>query len=91
MTGRLGKGVMVIVPALAKDQQRHPEAVPGGVTRGEPLGSPHMSGGVHQPGGMEANDRTKEDAPQDILHPPATRIIEPRTVIGTQCQRLIHV
>src|ERR1700758_822552 len=71
MTCRLGMGVMVIVPSLAKGQQSYPETVPGSVTSGKPLCSPHMSGGVHQPGGMEANDCTKEDAPQDIL--PSTR------------------
>src|SRR5260370_5424609 len=77
MTGRLRMGMMVIVPALAKRQQRYPEAVPGGVTSRKPSCSPHMSGRVHQPGGVEANDRTKEDAPQDVL--PSTRNKNNRT------------
>jgi hypothetical protein len=60
---------MIIVPALTKSQQRHPEAVLGGIVGGEPSPSPHMGRRVHQPGGVQANDRTEEDAPQKVLPP----------------------
>ena len=64
VTGRLGMGVMIIVPALTERQQRYPEAVFRGVGRMKPLPSPHMSGGVHQPGRVQSHNRTEEDAPQ---------------------------
>lgn len=64
MTGSLRMGVMVIVPAFAKGEQRHPKAVPGRIAGGEPLPSPHVGGRVYQPGGVETYDRTEEDAPQ---------------------------
>ena len=64
MTRRLRMGVMTIVPTLTKGEQRHPETVSGGITGGKPLCSPHMGGGVYQPGGVQANNRTEEDAPQ---------------------------
>ena len=64
-------GMMVVVPAFAKRQQRHPKAVFGGVPGRKPLRSPHMSGRVHEPSGVEANDGAKEDAPQYVL--PSTR------------------
>jgi len=56
--------VVVIMPPLAESQERHPEAIPGGVVSGKPPRSPHMSSRIHEPGGVEAEDSTKEDAPQ---------------------------
>ena len=56
--------VMVIVPPLAESQECHPEAILGGVVSGKPPRSPHMSSRIHEPGGVEAEDRTKEDTPQ---------------------------
>jgi hypothetical protein len=57
-------GVMIIVPAFTKGQHRNPEAVLGSIAGRKPLSSPHVSGGVHQPGRVQANDCAKEDAPQ---------------------------
>ena len=64
---------MVVVPALTKGQQRHPKAVPGIIVSAKAPSSPHMRGGVDEPGGVEPNDRTKEDAPENPT-PPAHEI-----------------
>ena len=64
MTGTLGMGVMIIMPAFTKGQQCHPKTVSGCIPCGESPRSPHVGGGVYQPGGMKANDRPQEDAPQ---------------------------
>ena len=45
-------GMMVIVPALAKGQQRDPPVVLRIITRGEPARAPHVRRGVDQPGGV---------------------------------------
>src|SRR5690242_3294925 len=70
MTRRLRMGVMVVMPALTKGQQRHPEAVFGSIASGKPPRSPHVSGRVHQPGGVKPHDGAEENAPQQ--EPPAT-------------------
>jgi hypothetical protein len=36
VTGGLGMGVVVVVPALAKGEESYPETVPGGVGGGKP-------------------------------------------------------
>ena len=69
VTGGLRIGVMVVVPALTERQERHPEAVPGIIMSAKAPSSPHMRGGVDQPGRMEPDYRTKEDAPQNITPP----------------------
>lgn len=59
--------VMVVMPALTKSQQSHPETVFGRIAGRKPL-RPHIMGGtVYQPSGVQANDRAKEDAPQQVL------------------------
>ena len=62
--------VVVVVPALAKRQQRHPPAVAGIVPRPEAPAAPHVRRGVHEPGAMKSEDDAEEDAPEH--HRPAT-------------------
>jgi hypothetical protein len=60
-------GVVVVVPALAKGKDGNPEAVFGGVRREIAARAPHVGGGVDEPGGVETEDGSKEDAPEDEL------------------------
>src|SRR5208283_2296334 len=55
--------VVVIVPAFAKREQRHPPAVAGTVARREAALAPHMCGGVHEPGGVEPKSDAEEHHP----------------------------
>src|SRR5579864_7378504 len=61
---RRGMGVMVVVPAFAERQQSDPPKVPGIVTGLEPAAAPHVGGGVHCPGGMQAESELDEGTPQ---------------------------
>ncbi len=56
-------GVMIVVPALAKGEKRHPPAVGGKVFGDEAARTPAMGCGVHQPGGVQADHGAHEDAP----------------------------
>src|SRR5579871_1171246 len=56
--------VMVVVPALAESQQRHPPAVGGKITSGEAASAPGVRGRIDQPGGVQANHGAHENAPQ---------------------------
>ena len=60
---------MVVVPALAKRQQRYPEAVPGIISSAKAPSSPHMRSGVDQPGRVEPDYRSKKNAPQNVTPP----------------------
>src|SRR6478672_5323149 len=62
---------MVVVPAFAERKYSYPKAVFGPVASGKPPRSPHMRRRVHQPGRMQTNDSSKEDAPHHVL--PATQ------------------
>src|SRR5579872_3614413 len=56
-------GMVIVVPPLAKAQQGHPEAVPGTVSGLKAPRSPHVCGGIYEPGPVQANDCTQEDSP----------------------------
>src|ERR1700722_10981261 len=75
MARRLWLGVMVVVPAFAKGQNGDPETVSGSVAGFVALRAPHMRGGIHQPGGMQADDGAQEDSPEEP-GPAANRIKE---------------
>jgi hypothetical protein len=75
---------MVVVPALPEREYRHPEAISGTVGCGKAPPSPHMGRGIDQPGGVEANDGTKEGAPKQIPPSPTVSTTAPRTVMGIQ-------
>src|ERR1700746_3200025 len=57
---------MIVVPALTKREQRYPQAVPGIIAGTKTPSSPHVGGGVDQPGGVEPDDRAEKDTPQDV-------------------------
>src|SRR5262249_39414792 len=63
MAGYLRVGVMVVVPAFAEAQDRYPEAVPRTVTGEKAARAPHVSGGIYEPGRVQAHNRPQEDAP----------------------------
>jgi hypothetical protein len=66
VTGGLGVGVVVVVPAFAEGEEGDPEAVAGGVGGVEATRAPHVGGGVDEPGGVEAEDGAEEDSPEEI-------------------------
>ena len=70
MPGHLRKGVMIVVPAFAEGQDRHPETVRGVVAGHEALRTPHVRRGVHQPGGVQPKHGADKRAPQQV-GPPA--------------------
>src|SRR6516164_6192233 len=49
MTGRLGMGMVIVVPAFAERQHGYPEAVLRGVSSNEALPAPHMGGRIDEP------------------------------------------
>src|SRR5205814_1240934 len=55
-----GMGVVVVVPAFAAGEQRDPPAITGVVLGLEAAVAPEMSGGVHQPGGVETDGDPQE-------------------------------
>ena len=64
-----GMRVVIVVPAFAEGEQRDEEIV-GGVVAGRPaLRAPEMGGGVHQPGGVQADHGAEEDAPEHHVPP----------------------
>jgi len=63
MTRGLRREVVVIVPTFAKGEKSHPKAIPGKITRSEALRAPHVRGGIHKPGGVQADDGAQENAP----------------------------
>ncbi len=64
MPSGLRGGVVIVVPAFAEGEHRDPETVRRGVAGAEPLRSPHVSRGIHEPSGVEADDRSEEDSPK---------------------------
>src|ERR1700740_2220383 len=57
--------VMIVVPSFPERQHRHPEIVFGHITCEEPLRSPHMRCGNHEPSGMETDSRSQEKSPKE--------------------------
>ena len=66
VTGHLRKGVMIVVPAFAKGQDRDPETVRGIVAGHKALRSPHVRGGIYEPGGVESEHGADKRAPQQV-------------------------
>jgi hypothetical protein len=92
---RAGMGVMVVVPALAGGQQRHPPVVPGIIARGESAAAPQVRYRVDQPGRVEADDDPEAEAPQlcmlssacSSMKTPMTRTLgERKCDVGHHCQ-----
>src|SRR5436309_1642911 len=65
VAGRDRVGVVVVVPAFAKREQRHPPRVLRVVLRGEAPAPPHVRGGVDEPGCVEPDYDAEEDYPVD--------------------------
>src|SRR5262245_23197579 len=65
---------MVVVPAFAKGENRDPETVRGLVPGFVTLRTPHMRGGIDQPGGVQTDDNTHKHPPEDPG--PATDSVE---------------
>src|ERR1700752_5087552 len=65
MADRDGMRMMVVVPAFAAGQQGHPPVVARFVAGGKAPRSPHMRGGVYQPGGVQTQSYAQEYAPHD--------------------------
>src|SRR5580692_8332574 len=61
---RDGMRMMIVVPAFAAGEQGDPPQVTRIVARGKALGTPHMRGGVDQPGDVQTERDTEEDAPE---------------------------
>src|ERR1043166_264370 len=58
---------MVIMPAFTESKQSDPKAVSRPVTSDKSLRPPHVGSRVHQPGGVQTNHSSKEDAPHHVL------------------------
>src|ERR1700676_25151 len=57
--------VVIVVPALAKGEERDKKIVSREVFRCEAPRSPEMRNRVHHPGGMQANDDSGKDSPEE--------------------------
>ncbi len=64
VAGRRGMRMVIVVPAFAKGEQRHPPAIAGIVACGEAAPAPEVSSGVDQPGGMQADHHAHADSPE---------------------------
>ena len=60
MSGRARMRVMIVVPAFAKCQQRHPPTVGRIVVRNKAARAPQMRRRINQPGEMEANSHAQK-------------------------------
>src|SRR6266700_76039 len=58
-------GVMVVVPTFASCEERDPPVVAGVVLCLEATLAPEVSGGVHEPGGVEADGNAEEGCPEN--------------------------
>ena len=83
-------GVVVVVPALAEGEESYPKTVAGGVWSGEPTRTPHVGGGVDEPGGVKAEDGAEEDSPEEIRPSSEGQKKEASVVMGIQCHLLIQ-
>src|SRR5713101_5977548 len=64
VTRRLGCRMMIVVPLFSEGKHSNPEAVGRCIAGEESLRSPHVCCGVHEPSGVETDDRTEKDAPK---------------------------
>ena len=63
VANRARTGVVVVVPAFAKGQERHPPVVGRIVARLKTAVAPRMRGRINQPGSMKRDGGSQEDAP----------------------------
>ena len=61
MGGRAGGGVVIVVPAFAVGDDRHPPVVAALVGRFVILVAPDVAGGIHEPGGVQHKHQANED------------------------------
>jgi len=76
--------VVIVVPSFAESHQSHPPVVARIVARGEPAPTPHVRGGVHQPGGMQAEHDAEKTRPQQKGESTNGKQQHCRTTEGTQ-------
>src|SRR5208337_5480949 len=69
MTGGGLESVVVVVPALAVSQEGDPPEICGLVAGGERTVTPDVTGGIHQPGGVQHENSAEETAPHHPAHP----------------------
>src|SRR3954463_9345365 len=56
--------VVIVVPALAEGKERHPPIIPWIIASGKTPGSPQVSGGIYEPGGVEYDYNTNATDPE---------------------------
>ena len=64
MAGRVGKGVVVVMPTLTEGERSHPRIVFGVVPAVMADLAPAMGGRIHQPGELVDNRQAQGDAPK---------------------------
>ena len=69
--------VVIVVPAFAERDQRHPPGIARIVAGFKAPRSPHVRGRIYQPRGMQPDHRPQENAPKDH-RPAADRKQQPR-------------
>ena len=56
--------MVIVVPAFAPGEERHPPAIRGKIARLKAARAPRVRRRIHQPGRMQANHGAQEDAPE---------------------------
>src|SRR5271157_5869328 len=69
MTGGGLESVVVVVPALTVSQEGDPPQICGLVAGGVRTVTPDVTGGIHQPGGVQYENGAEETAPHQPAHP----------------------
>ena len=64
MAGRMGEGVVGVVPALAEGQGRHPGVIAGAIATGVDDVAPAVGGRIDQPGAVVHEHQAQGDAPE---------------------------
>ena len=63
VAGRVGEGVVVVVPAFAEGERRHPRVVLGVIAALVDALTPAVGGRIDQPGAVIHDDQAQGDAP----------------------------
>jgi hypothetical protein len=64
MPRRSRVGMVVVVPDLAKRQQRHPPTISRQIPRRKAARTPNMRGRIDQPGRMKSHNDSQKNSPQ---------------------------
>ncbi len=64
MAGRMGEGVVGVVPALSEGQGRDPGVVAGAIATGVDDVAPAVGGRIDQPGAVVHEHQAQGDAPE---------------------------